>query len=615
MEALTMESKSANQWLGVMFRLVPRNKKWIIVGLTASRVAVAFLDVLALLLVGVVTSSLLAPNTSGQSISIEIPLLGEMSMGLLPLSTLTVALFLLRTVASTLLQLATSRTLADLESQKATDIAERLFASDYEEFSKYQVSEMNWALISSPHAMFPGLVGTIVSLVADITLFAVVAVLFIALDPGIAGLLSVYFLLVAVIYRYMVSRKILATAKNFAAASVGAVSALNAMVSVNKESRVFGVSAFFVNEFSSSRRQLSNASASQNVLAAVPRQLIEASLIVGFMSLIIWFLVARPDGVNLGTLGIFLVGSVRLMSVLLPIQRGFADIKAWIAQAEMGFQILKKKELNHTNEQTSEFSQQDQNAREIATQPLLAIRMSNLSYRFPGSNSDFISVGDLQIQHGTSVGIIGPSGAGKSTLVDLIVGLRLPSAGSVDLFPSLHKADRNQQAYEVGYVPQRPGLLPGSVAENIALGICRDQIDHVRLKEAIAVAKLSEWVDSLPNGIHSHIGKHSESISGGQIQRLGIARALYRSPSLLVLDESTSALDPGTESEVTDTIAALPESVTTIVIAHRLSMVQKLKRILVLENGKIIADGSFSHIRKQVPFVENYIGLSAINPP
>jgi len=609
-----MEPQSVKDWLSLVFSLIPRRKKVTIAGLTIARVAVAFLDVLALVLVGVVTSSLLSPNSSDQAVSIEIPILGAVKMGLLAASVATVALFLVRTLASTFLQLATARTLAELESQKATQIAEKLFESNYEEFSKYRVSEINWALISSPHAMFPGLIGTIVSLFADISLFAVVAVLFLALDPAIAGILSIYFLLVALVYRHLVSRKIVAAAKNYADGTVGAVSAFNAMVSVNKESRVFGVSGFFVDGFTSSRRKLSNAAASQNVLAAIPRQLIEASLIVGFMSLVVWFLLTEPEGVNLGTLGIFLVGSVRLMGVLLPIQRGFADVKAWIAQAEMGFQILRERELNNRIGELPELEAENENGRKSDARAPSAVKISNVVYRFPGSDSDFICVDHLQIEQGESVGIIGPSGAGKSTLVDLIVGLRLPTAGSVKLFHSLHDADSSPRAYKVGYVPQRPGLLPGSVLENIALGIPKDAIDHSRLREAIVAAKLNDWVDSLPEGVYSHIGKQGESISGGQIQRLGIARALYRSPSLLILDESTSALDPGTESEVTDTIAELPDNVTTLVIAHRLSTVKELERILFLENGKIIADGSFSHVRKKVSFVERYIGLTTIDP-
>ena len=220
----------------------------------------------------------------------------------------------------------------------------------------------------------------------------------------------------------------------------------------------------------------------------------------------------------------------------------------------------------------------------------------------------------MTIPAGGYVAFVGSSGAGKTTLADLILGVNESDSGSVLVGGQSPFLMRAVSPGQIAYVPQNPGLVSGTVAQNIALGIPDSEIDEARAIEVIEMVELREFVDSLPEGIHSDLGKQADSLSGGQKQRMGLARALYPSPRLLVLDEATSALDAGTEASITSTISRLGLSTTVVVIAHRLSTIQDADRVFVIENGLISAEGTFPEVRRTVPLIEEYVRLMSLEP-
>jgi ATP-binding cassette subfamily C protein len=179
----------------------------------------------------------------------------------------------------------------------------------------------------------------------------------------------------------------------------------------------------------------------------------------------------------------------------------------------------------------------------------IGVSVRGVTYGYPGRGELVLEDLSMEIPAGSQVAIIGPSGAGKSTIADIICGLITPNKGSVELsFPG----SRSQSEIEptVSYVPQKPGLVAGTIAQNVALGIDEKLIDRELVSECLARSHLSDIVGALPNGIDSDLGKLQDNLSGGQAQRLGLARALYTFPGLLVMDEATSALDGESESEI-----------------------------------------------------------------
>ena len=215
------------------------------------------------------------------------------------------------------------------------------------------------------------------------------------------------------------------------------------------------------------------------------------------------------------------------------------------------------------------------------------IVLDHITYAYPNTDKNIFTDAHMEVKKGQSVGIMGPSGAGKSTVVDILLGLLRVQAGTitcdgVDIFDNY--ADWLGKS---GYIPQSIYLIDESIRDNIAFGIDADQIDDKRIWEVLEEAQLKDFVQELPEGLDTTIGDRGVRISGGQRQRLGIARALYHNPEILVFDEATSALDSDTEKAVMDAINSFHGRKTMVIIAHRLNTIAKCDVIYKVEGEKI----------------------------
>jgi ATP-binding cassette, subfamily B, bacterial PglK len=218
---------------------------------------------------------------------------------------------------------------------------------------------------------------------------------------------------------------------------------------------------------------------------------------------------------------------------------------------------------------------------------LQTIELKGVSFRYPNSNSYILSSIDLSIQSGVGVGIIGKSGAGKSTLVDLLLGLLIPTEGEILVGGRAINEEISEKRLVVGYVPQSVYFAEGTVKENIAFGFSESEVDEELVREVVRLAELDKFVSNLPYGLDSPLGELGKLISGGERQRIGIARALYRRPNLLILDEATSSLDIQTERNIVQTISKLKGKITTITVAHRLSTIEHCEMVAVIEDSTV----------------------------
>jgi ABC-type multidrug transport system fused ATPase/permease subunit len=201
----------------------------------------------------------------------------------------------------------------------------------------------------------------------------------------------------------------------------------------------------------------------------------------------------------------------------------------------------------------------------------------------------------------TSVGIVGPTGCGKTTTVDIILGLLAPTQGQL-LVDGVEITQKNLASWQknLGYVPQHIYIADDTIARNIAFGIPDDEIDMNSVSRAARIANIAAFIESeLPEGYQTSVGERGLRLSGGQRQRIGIARALYRDPSVLVMDEATSALDGITEETVMEALHSLSRKKTVIVIAHRLTTVRECDVIYLLERGQIVAQGSYHELMRE----------------
>ena len=227
--------------------------------------------------------------------------------------------------------------------------------------------------------------------------------------------------------------------------------------------------------------------------------------------------------------------------------------------------------------------------------------LKNVGFKYDETSKFSISNVNLKIENGTTNAIVGKSGSGKTTLVDIILGVTIPISGEVLIAGKSPAEMIKESPGLLAYVPQDVYIINGSIRENICLGYNQKDIDTKLILEVLEQSQLTDFVDSLPDKLETHIGDSGSKLSGGQKQRLGIARALITKPRILVMDESTSSLDGETENKLTNAIASLKGETTMILIAHRLSTVKNADKIFYMEGGRILASGSFNEVRQSVP--------------
>jgi ATP-binding cassette, subfamily B, bacterial PglK len=353
-----------------------------------------------------------------------------------------------------------------------------------------------------------------------------------------------------------------------------------------KTSRVYGAQDYFYNRFETASEKHSHIHPRVQLISIVPKSIIE---ILAFGSVIFFTIYLLVNGKDLQSalplLTLFAVSGYRLLPSLQRIFTAATKLKhsfpvVHTVYADLNYKLSSKQEIQQ----------------KVVFPPFSdSIKLDQITFNYEGTDQAILSNIKLEILKGQTVAFVGSTGSGKTTVIDLITGLLDIEHGQLLIDnQSLHTANASSWQRQIGYVQQDVFLFDGSVSNNIAIGIPNEQIDMERLKEVAKIAKIHNFIESeLPNGYQSNIGERGVRISGGQKQRLGIARALYRNPTVLILDEATSALDGVTESKVIDSLKNLEKDLTIIIVAHRLSTVKHADCIYILEAGKVTGQGTY----------------------
>jgi ATP-binding cassette subfamily C protein len=225
-----------------------------------------------------------------------------------------------------------------------------------------------------------------------------------------------------------------------------------------------------------------------------------------------------------------------------------------------------------------------------------SVLVENIEFKYPGSKQNSLHNINLTIKKGESIGFVGSTGAGKTTLIDILLGLLVPQQGRITIDGiNLHDSLISWHQL-IGYVPQQIFLLDDTIRANVTFGLLKEEVDDKLVWQALEAAQLASFVNELPDGLDTLTGERGIRLSGGQRQRIGIARALYHKPSVIVMDEATAALDNKTEKMFVEALENLSEDHTIIIIAHRISTVKNCDKIILMENGEIIEQGTYDEL-------------------
>lgn len=582
--------------------LSPRERRHI-AALAAASLLLNLLDLLALASVGALGAVALGGDSFFSSWTANWDK-DRTTMILLAFATVT---FALKTVGGIQISRKREHFLAELEAAASEKIGRHIFGSGLEIFKSQSRAELDWAVLRSTRTAFGIMIGKPLELFSEVSLAVLVLVVFVIADPLSAIVVFTYFASVLSLFQLVSGKESEKTGVKFAESSVVVSQVLTDLAATFKEAQVQSRIGPLLEKLSQARLSVARAGAHHHFVQSLPRLVVELALIIGAILYVSVQMFVLPNEADWGAIGVFIVGSLRIMSALLPIQRAATVMRYEAPQARAAQDLVKAASAEPDLDRSVH---ENLPRREGAAG--VDIRDVRFSYQDSDCRTEVLSGVTLKVDPGGTVAFIGPSGAGKSTLVDTILGLLDPSSGHVLISGVPPTVFRRSNRSAMGYVPQKPGMVSGTIRDNIVLGLAAEEIDEVKLWRAVEQADLEKFLASLPDGLDTSFGEHADSFSGGQIQRIGLARALYDQPSLLVLDEATSSLDAKTEDSVAEAVKRVGAQTTTIIVAHRLSTIQHADIVYVIDGGKVVAQGSLRQLVETVPIVQDYLRLMSV---
>jgi ABC-type multidrug transport system fused ATPase/permease subunit len=358
-----------------------------------------------------------------------------------------------------------------------------------------------------------------------------------------------------------------------------------------KEVQLFGREHWYANLFRVESNRMGSLQGRGFLYAVAPRYLIET---LAFGTLVVFVLANLWFGKNLTDilplLGVFAVAGVRLMPALqICFQYSSALSSTWLTVDKLSKLFTEANALAIEPRLPSVSKE---------TLPLkTTLRLDRIHFKYDADGREILTDVSISIPARACIGFCGASGAGKTTLMDICLGVLEPTAGRV-LVDEIQMNASNRRAWQknVGYVPQKTYLLDATIAENIAFGVVKTEINFHEVERASKMASLHEFIHQLPKGYQTTVGERGIRLSGGQIQRIAIARALYHDPEVLFFDEATSALDTDTEKVIVESIQALAHQKTIVIVAHRLSTLRYCDKIYTVDAGRIRSANTYDEL-------------------
>jgi ATP-binding cassette, subfamily B, bacterial PglK len=418
------------------------------------------------------------------------------------------------------------------------------------------------------------LMPAMVALAEIFIVIGVMALLFIIEPIGTLVILFFFLGIMSVYYRFTKNISLDAGIKRQVHEGE-AIKQIQQSINNYKEVKLAHKERYFTSLFDEHAKSAASMNRLQYVLISTPRLLIEFLAIFG-LAVIVLFKVWQEADMSevVPILGVFAIAAFRLLPSVNRIMSGVQAVRYAIPVVENASEELKQEDPDDAIKQLE--------CHKLDTKTENIVSISNVNYKYKGAKNTIFENINLKIKRNSTVSLVGGSGSGKSTLASIIMGFLNPDSGSVKVNGRDLLEAKSCWQSSIGYVPQDVKLFDDSVIKNIAFGVSESDIDVNKVERIVKTVNLLDFVKNLPEGLDTMVGELGSRISGGQRQRLGIARALYSSPSVLIMDEATSSLDKKTERVIMDFIYSLNGSVTIVIITHNLDILEGCDQIINL---------------------------------
>lgn len=511
--------------------------------------------------------------------------------------------FILKDIAALLVRRWQLKFMAKQQVELSADLLDGYLTSPYSWHLRQNTADKLWTVQGAVGMGYSGGLSSALSAFTEILTIVFIFASLLVLAPWVALAAAAYFGLAAFVVQRVIRPRVQAAGQKARAASEEVSRASLQPLTAVKEIKLRRAHDPFVQAFRQASMRGAEADVTTSLLTDLPKYFLEIVFVLGVGVLAVVATTGASAVEGLVLLGLFVAAGTRILPSSVRLINALSGVRFAQSPLEHLVRVHRLMRQNRSEEI----------ARVVTAEvPEGDIEIRGLRFAYSDQPEAEVLRGvDVKIPQGSSLAVVGSSGAGKSTMVDILLGLQLPTggvvtAGGISIFDNLPAWQRR-----IAVVPQEVTLLDATIGENIAFD---EEVDDSRLEAAVHRSQLADLVRELPNGLDTTAGERGSRLSGGQRQRIGIARALYRNPSLLVLDEATSALDNETERRLTDTIESLHGSVTVVVVAHRLSTVRHCDRLIFMESGRVTASGTFDEVRNASASFARLVELGSLDP-
>lgn len=479
-----------------------------------------------------------------------------------------------------------------LEYRIGMRLVDSYLRQPYEWFLGQNSSNLGKIILSEVSSVVNGAIQPLLTITSQALVIFAIIIMLLVVDFNVAITAFLIFSIIYILISITSSNYVASLGKKRITANSSRYKAISETFGAFKEIKIGRNEEFFSNTFALPARAYAFATTMAITFQVIPKNLIEGIAFGSVVTLIT--IITYAGNLNLQEilpiLSLYVFSAYKLLPSFQQVYGAFSSLrfsKAAVYELHKTFSMLSSSECN---------------SKLYKSQLLFnkSLALKNVSYSYPDCNKKNINNVNISVKCGKVIGISGPTGSGKSTIVDLLIGLLNPKEGQllVDSNP-IDNSQLKKLHKLIGYVPQSIYLSDDTITSNIAFGIESSHVDHEKVLAVTKIAQIFEHISSLPQGFNTIIGERGVRLSGGQRQRIGLARALYKDPKIIVLDEATSALDPQTEYNVMDSILKVYSEVTIIIIAHRLTTIQRCDYVYFVEDGAIKHFGTFEEVLKK----------------